>query len=262
MIQHKVRGVVLRTVDVGEKDKLLTLFTDSFGKITAYANGSRGMKSRLASTTELFCYAEYILVQKGDRYTLREADLIESFFSIRLDIKDIALASYVCEVLTSVIVENQSEVPLLRLLLNTLYAIQSKKYDHLSIRAGFEIRCATELGYMPDLSSCAECQEAFGDMALDVMNGTLLCQKCREEETLSSEEGADSFQARTANILCLLPQGARQALDFCCHTPVERLFAFRLATEQDRYLFSRAAETYLHNHLEQGFKTLDFYKQL
>ena len=59
MMLTEVKGLVIRTVDLSENDKLLTLFTEEYGKITAVANGSRALKSRYLAAAQLFCYGNY-----------------------------------------------------------------------------------------------------------------------------------------------------------------------------------------------------------
>ena len=95
-----VRGLVIRTVNVGEKDKILTLFTEENGLMSVYASGSRVVKSKLLAAADLFCFADYVLYSKGDRYSVREAELIESFYGIRNSIEGLALAGYVAEILS------------------------------------------------------------------------------------------------------------------------------------------------------------------
>ena len=95
----EVKGLVIRTVNLSESDRLITLFTDQYGLIVAYANNSRSLKSRYMSAAQLFCYGSYVLYKKGDRFWVREVELIENFFGLRASIEKTALASYLAEVL-------------------------------------------------------------------------------------------------------------------------------------------------------------------
>ena len=65
-----------------------------------------------------------------------------------------------------------------------------------------------------------------------------------------------------ATILCLLTEAARAALFYVIRCPLEKILSFRLDNDEDMKSFSRAAETYLLNHLERSFKNLEFYKSL
>lgn len=257
----EVKGLIVREVGLSDNDKLLTVITEEQGKITAVANGSRTLKSRYLAAAQLFCYGSYVLYQKGDRYWVRESSLIESFFDLRKDLSRMSLAAYICDVADDVVEENAPDPELLRLLLNTLYALAQGKYPTEHIRAVFEMRAAAILGFMPLLGGCASCGKTEGEFFLDVMNGELHCRSCfdaRSEISVSEEEADD---IRTARIICPLSSAAYTALCYATAGPIERLFSFRLTQEEDERLFFSAAEKYLLHHLERGFKSLDFYKQ-
>lgn len=255
----EVKALVIRTVDLSEHDKLLTLFTEEHGKITAVANGSRTLKSRYLAAAQLFCYASFVLYQKGDRYWVREVSLIESFFELRADLSRTALASYVCEVAGDVVEENAPEPEMLSLTLNTLYAIAHESYPLARIKAVFELRAASVLGFRPMLEGCMHCGKNDATLYLDVMNGGLSCADCRSITPLSLSAEDEDF--RTASVICPLTPGALAAMRYVVDCPPKRVFSFRIEGE-DEHLFLGAAEKYLLNQLERGFRTLDFYKQI
>ena len=258
---YKLRGLVVRTADLSGSDKLLTILTAERGLLTAVANGSRSLKSRYLAAAQLFCYADFVLECRRDRFWVREAELIESFYDLRLDIVSTALANYVCDVAGNVTVPEQPDPDILRLALNALYAIASKKYDPTLVKAAFEFRVAATLGYLPELSVCATCGVPEGDMMLDVMNGGLICSSCHTAIQGDLPANADDFSARTRALLCILTPAVRNALIYLITCPVERLFSFRIGEEDMRHL-AHATEEYLLNHLERGFRTLQFYKEV
>lgn len=256
----EVKGLVIRTVNLSDNDKLLTIFTEEYGKITAVANGSRVLKSRYLAAAQLFCYGSYVLYKKGDRYWVREVTLIESFFDLRADLTRTALAAYVCDVADDVVEENAPDKELLRLVLNILYATASGQYPLPKIKAAFEMRAACILGFMPMLDGCHYCGKTEGDFFLDIMNGVVLCTECHR-----NGQGIDvplnTSDIRTSRIICPLSASALAALYYTAVCPLQRLLSFRL-DEADMPAFSSSAEKYLLNHLERGFKSLDFYKQV
>ena len=256
----KTRGLVVRVVDYGEKDRILTVLTEDFGLITAMANGSRTLKSRTLIAAEQFCYSQYILFKNKDRYTVREVELIESFFDLRTDIERMALAGYLCEVVSHVGTENMPDVPLLRSTLNALYAISRGSYPLWQIKGSFEIRAAAILGFMPALNACDRCGEEGADVVLDVMNGVVICEKCRNLQ--SAEEREAELDGSKSAISCFLRPGARAALYYAVECPLEKILSFRLDDAEEQRNFAYVAETYLLNQLETGFKTLDFYKSI
>jgi DNA repair protein RecO (recombination protein O) len=204
-----------------------------------------------------FCYSSFVLHKQGDKYWIKEASLIESFFDIRKTIEGLALANYITEVLSDVTIA-ESDKNLLRLSLNSLYAIASGKYEISKIKAVFEIRVASILGFMPDVISCYKCDEKLGEFYFDIMSGNIECQKCRREAEMKREMSLSPHESR---IICILSEGAKMALGYAIHAPLEKIFSFKISDE-DMHLFSRATEEYLLNQVGHTYKTLDFYKKL
>ena len=253
----EVKGLVIRTVDIKETDRLITVFTEEMGVVTALARGARSLKSRNMAATMQFCYSNLVLYKHGDKYTVKEAELIESFFDIRASIAGLALAAYIAEVLSYVTVE-EADRDLLRLSLNSLYAISRAKYPLDKIKAGFEIRAASILGFMPDVLACNRCRAVGGDFFFDIMGGIIECAACRSEAAKSGELSLDPHET---HIVCLLSESAKTALAYCIYAPIEKLFSFNIS-DDDMRLFTRASEEYILNQLGRSYKSLDFYKSV
>ena len=249
-----VKGLVVRTVDVKESDRLINIFTEEMGMVSAYAQGARSYKSRKMAATNQFCYGSFVLMQRADKYWIKEAELIESFFDIRHTVEGLALAAYIVDVLSFVTV-TEPENDLLRLALNSLYAIANKRYELEKIKAAYEIRALSIIGYMPDVLSCRECGEKHGDFYLDVIGGNIECSSCHAKLPDVDPLLTDRNEAR---VICILSESAKIALGYCIYSPIEKIFSFKIPDE-DMHLFSRATEEYLLNQLERSFNTLEFY---
>lgn len=257
MKEIEVKGLVLRTVDVSESDRMLTLYTEEMGLVSAYARGSRSLKSRKMSSTQQFCYASFMLCERSDKYWIGEAMLIESFFGIRDTLPGLALAGYIAEVLSDVGTA-EPERDLLRLALNSLYAIANGKAELWKIKAAFEARTASVIGFMPDVLACQACGEGGGEFFFDIMAGAIECRDCHKKR---EARGELMTEAHESHIVYQLSEGAKTALGYCLYAPIEKIFSFSIGDEDVR-LFEKAAEGYLLNHLERGFKTLDFYNEV
>ena len=257
MNNTEVTGLVVRTTDLKESDRIINIYTREMGMVSALAKGARTLKSRKLSSTMQFCYSTFQLYKRGEYYQVKESELIESFFGIRNSIEALALATYICEVIGEVAV-TEADNDLLRLALNSLYAISEEKYPLEKIKAAFEVRCAAIIGFMPDVLTCSSCGEKMGDFYLDIMGGYLKCYRCREEEAQKRTSPENPHEAR---IITILSEGAKIAFGYCVHAPLEKLFSFKISDE-DMQLFSRAAELYILHQLERSFKSLEFYKEV
>lgn len=257
-MQTELRGLVLRVVDIRESDRLLTLYTDKLGVITVLARGARSVKSRKMPATCQFCYSEFVISGNADKLTVNEASVIETFFGLRDSLDALSLAGYVCEVIAECgTAEPDGE--LMRLGLNTLYALSKGSYSVPLVKAAFEIRCASILGFMPDIFGCHRCGREDGAMFyLDIMAGAVECYECHK---LAEGKKELLSEVHEAHLLAVLSPAVRRALEYCVCCPPEKLFSFKL-TEEDTELLSVAAERYLLNHLERGFRSLDFYNEV
>ncbi|MBQ8372160.1 MAG: DNA repair protein RecO [Clostridia bacterium] len=254
---YEVKGLVLRTTDIGDTDRMITLYTESMGIVSAMAKGARSLKSRKMAAAQQFCYSSMVLFEQGDKLWVREASLIESFFDLRSSIEGLALAGYIVEVIGTVATA-EGDKELLRLALNSLYAISSARFDLNKVKAAFEIRTAAHIGFMPDVLGCARCGVGTGEFFFNIMAGAIECADCHHDAAQMHETLTESHES---HILCPLSPGAKDALVYCVHCPSEKLFSFNIP-EEDMRLFCRAAESYLCNHLERGFRSLDFYNEV
>ena len=253
----EVKGLIIRTTDIRESDRMLTIYTEEQGIISALARGARSIKSRLMSTTTQFCYASFVLYGQGDKLWVKEASLVESFYGVRDTLEGLAVATYVTEVISLVGTE-EPDNDIMRLCLNTLFALSSGRYAVEKVKAAFEIRLASTLGFMPDVLGCQRCGRQDGEFFFDIMAGAVECSECRR---ISEGAGESLAMEHESHIICILTEGARIAVEYCIYAPLERLFSFSL-TETDMRFFSKASEEYLVNHVEKSFKSLDFYYEV
>lgn len=254
-----VKGLNVRETEIGESDKLITLVTEEYGLLSVNAKGVRSLKSKNMVACQPFAYSTYVLRRSKKYFYVEETELIECFFDLRADLDKLSLAAYICDVCCDVSVENQPDCELLQLTLNTLYAISYKDWPLRKIKAAFEFRCAAVCGFCPDLSLCDRCGcDPKGDVYLDVMNGRLLCRDCKpltEREEMMEDNG-------TARLYFLLSPSVLSAMRYIVDSPGRKFLSFRIDDEDELNLLCRYTESYLINHLEHGFKTLEFYKSI
>lgn len=255
----EVDGLVIREVRVGEADKIITLLTGKYGRITISGKGLVSMKNRHAASAQLFSYSTFLLHKKGERYYIRDTFFIECFMNIRYDVEKLALANYICDVISDLALEDTEDFELLSLALNSLYAVANlDKLPAEQIKGAFEFRAAVQAGFMPDLDSCAMCGcDEENEYVLDVMNGRILCKKCRE---LLSNDPA--FLAEpSAKIFIRISYPVIQALRYIEGAGVKKFLSFTL-DKSELPLFAVICERYLLNHLEHGFSSLEYYKNI
>ena len=137
-------GLVLKETRYKESDRIITLLTPRLGIISASAQSSLRLKSKLFSACGLFCYSEFVLVPGRNMYTVREADVKNVFHGISSSIEGMSLAMYMAEMASALSPTGEEAEKELRLLLNCFYMISEKKTDLKVIKAVFELRTMSE----------------------------------------------------------------------------------------------------------------------
>ena len=143
MAEVKLRALGLREVDFGDFDRYLTALTEDGRRIEILCKNARRGKKQNPAARQL-CYSEFILSDRGGRYTLRDADLVHSFFALAGDIERYALSCYLNELTTALTVPDFDNPALCRLLLYALYALEGGKRDPELVKAAFEWRIMAE----------------------------------------------------------------------------------------------------------------------
>ncbi len=255
-----VTGLVLRAADKGENDRLITMLTAERGKLIVLGKGVRSLKNPNMAATQQFCYASFVLYKsRGGMYYISESELAESFYGVRSELCSLALASYVTDVADHCSVEESEDVPLLRLTLNTLYAISTSKRPLPHIKAAFELRCASVCGFTPELSACAACGADDAEMYyLDILGGELFCPDCMASRP--ADAALDDYSGEWTRPLAQISPELLRYMRYTVECDPARILSFTLpeAVSDD---FSSVCERYLLHHLGRGFKTLDYYKQ-
>ncbi|MBR5095314.1 MAG: DNA repair protein RecO [Oscillospiraceae bacterium] len=239
------RGLILREVRYKEADRILTVLTESNGKITAKARGALRKSSRTAAATQMLTWSELTLFGNKGKWTVNEGSVLEGFDGLRQDIERLALGSYLAECLETFAVEDEPDPALLQLGLNSLYALSNGLAAQEKIKAAFELRLMCLTGFRPELSACAVCGKGEPeDPILSPSDGTICCRSCRR----ASWDGVP------------LKDGALSAMRYIVSAPAKRLLSFAVDGPALKSL-SRATELYLRAHAERSFATLAYYKQ-
>lgn len=252
-----VHGLVVRDVQIGEFDKLITLLTAEHGKVTVCGKGVKNLKSHHMPSCQPFSYSIFTLRKSKKYYYIAETTLLELFYHVRCSLEKLSLATYLCDIAADLCMEEVPDIDLLRLTLNAISAIDRCRFPLDQIKGAFEMRCASIAGFMPDLSACAICGKNKGEMYIDIMNGRLLCKNCRPTE----EHRMEMEDEGTSRLFMILSDAALEAMRYVISCPLEKLVSFKIDSD-DLYVFYSVCESYLLNHLERGFSTLEFYKSL
>jgi DNA repair protein RecO (recombination protein O) len=242
---YNAKGIIIREVEFNEADKILTILTDNLGLITARASGIKSMKRKDLSGAKLFIYGDYILTKKGDLYNIRECNIISFFSNIKNDLESLSLGYYILEIAGNMAIEEEQDCDILRLTLNTLFSLNQNKLDKKILKAAFEMKMATQIGYEPQINIPKDSfleEEYF----FDLLNGVITFD--------------DSINNLNKNIIPIKSPNLK-AIDFIIKADIKKFLSFNL---KDNYIkeFSDICEKFFLLH--SGFlpKSLDYLKRI
>lgn len=165
MPQIETEGIVLRTYNLSDADRIVVVLTKGHGLIRGVANGAKRLKSKFHSSLEFFSRIHLNCFQKEERelVTIRETELIESVFN---KLSDPVLFESFAEMADLLIKFTPPNEPNERLFNMTGFCIKAGISDVsgiASVRVYFEIWLLKLGGFLPDWSACGLCGAAISD---------------------------------------------------------------------------------------------------
>lgn len=184
-MEEKVNGLVIKSVEYGENDKILTIFTLEKGVISAKIKGVKKAGAKLKFASEPFCFAEYILVKRGAFYSVIGASLHDSFYPLRENIINYYAGAVILEFIKKFCPEN---VPFHNFILDTVNALKNLAYEDkksYSVLLKFILQGLNAIGYGVDFSACEKCgSQIEREVFFDFDNGHVLCRECIDEKSV------------------------------------------------------------------------------
>jgi DNA repair protein RecO (recombination protein O) len=218
-------AIVLRTVDYGEADRVVTLFTRDAGKLAALARGARRSVRRFGAALGLFGVGEAVLRDKpgAELASLERFDGARGFPALMADVAKVAHGGYACEVVRELIPVRQPEPRIFELLVTFFAALEAGPARAETLRI-FELQLLDALGLRPQLDHCVACGSdelgTPGDV-LDLRRGGVVCAHCHGHgRPLGDDVRRALVEAQSLELVCApgfvlsppLNAGCREAL--------------------------------------------------
>jgi DNA repair protein RecO (recombination protein O) len=172
-------GVIIRKVDFGEADRIVTVLTDEHGKIDCIAKGGRRINSKFCGRLELLSHVQLNCFQGRDLACLNEAFLINAIPDTKDTERHRALF-YIAELTNRIIQINQHIEGAYDLLIDTLHHLEySEKME--TLLHSYIIKILTLSGFIPPWNKCAMCNDGLdlkNPISLNLLDFNLMCHKC------------------------------------------------------------------------------------
>jgi len=243
MPTYQADAVVLRRLQYGEADRILTLLTREYGKLGAIAKGARRAKARAGSSLDLFSHSQMMLAKGRNLDVVAQVQRRGDSRHIAGDLARTAYASLVSEVVDKVLEERHPVDEIFDLVVATLDRLNMLERSPRADAAWFLMRILELLGYQPQLDSCAGCGQALPAAAgwFSPLLGGVLCAGCGAHAQAGSPVSVNGLK-----VLRLMAGGDAALYD-----------RLRL-TEAILHEVEQALEEQLEYHLDRHLKSLEF----
>lgn len=232
-------GMVLTVMPIGDYDKRITILTKERGKITAFARGARRPQSQLLAATNPFSFGDFELYEGKSAYTVTKANIHNYFRELAMDVDAAYTGFYFLEFAEYFCQENNDEKEMLKLLYQSLRALESPAYDNRVVRAVFELKALAINGEGPQVFSCMKCQKKDVSLLLfSIKRGGMFCESC-----CKTEQGS------------IIDNSTRYALQYIVSSSIEKLFSFRVSDAVAKEL-CKIVKDYTAHYVHHTFKSL------
>jgi DNA repair protein RecO (recombination protein O) len=192
-------GIVLKRKNIGEADKLVTLFTKNRGKLKTLAKGVRKVNSRRAGNLEIINHVKIFLHETKSWPILTEVETKSIFLGIKEDLSKLSLVYLMFELVDQLLTEEQESPLVFDLLISTLNSINSESNLEKAkvLVSNFQLKLLSQVGYLPQLQNCVVCNERLLPETnfLSPHLGGLVDKKCNQQVILSRSLSLDAIKA-------------------------------------------------------------------
>lgn len=245
-----VTGMVLNVMPIGDYDKRVTLLTKERGKITAFARGARRPNSQLLAAANPFSFGEFELFEGRTAYTLSKASISNYFRDLILEFDCTYYGFYFLEFADYFCQEGNDEREMLKLLYQSLRALESPSFDNRLVRMIFEWKAMAVNGVGPNAFSCLSCGKKEELVWFSVQRGGVLCEECGRRE---------AHRAGRKDLLQHPAESTLYTIQYIISSKIEKLYTFTVSEtvlEELRILTKQYLDSYL-NHVFKSLKILD-----
>lgn len=147
---------LLRSVDYGDADRVVTLLSAEFGKVSALARGARRSRKRFGGALTSFALLHVSVAPgRGELAALREARIERSFPGILADLGKMSLAGAAMELVREALPARQPDARLFADTFAFLAHLDVAPAPREELLLAFSVRVMSLMGFEPGLDVCA-----------------------------------------------------------------------------------------------------------
>jgi DNA repair protein RecO (recombination protein O) len=210
----KTEAVVLRSIRLGEADRVLHLYTAEYGRVGAVAKGVRRVKSRLGGRLEPLSRVQLVLHQgRGELCTISQADTVHAHAALRERRDSLERGTQACEAVLRLLDSSEPNPLAYNLLCNELALLDADPAHACRSQAlAFRIKLLLAAGFAPELASCATCGDAEHLGGFSPSAGGVVCAGCEAGSFPLGEDAHRFLVEALARPLAEAPGASERAL--------------------------------------------------
>jgi DNA repair protein RecO (recombination protein O) len=182
---YRDEAVVLRTLRLGEADRIVTMMSRQHGKVRAVAKGVRRTKSKFGARLEPLSHVTMLCWQGRELDIVNQAEVTDTFRTVREDLARVSKAFTLLEVVDQLAQERHANPALYDMLVGALRALDAD--DAALLVPAFCLKALALEGSAPVLDECVSCGEPQDLVAFDLTEGGVLCRSCRRGRPISAD---------------------------------------------------------------------------
>ena len=233
-------GMVLRVMPIGEYDKRITLLTRERGKIAAFIKGARRPNSPLLAAGAPFAFGEFELYEGRSSYNVKRAEIHRYFRELTTDLEHTYYGFYFLELADYFTQENNDEQDVLRLLYQSLRALEKETLANRLVRRIYELKLLVINGIYPNVFSCQQCGKEEELTGFSVTRAGTLCIDCMHEGTSYPLSGSTLY-----------------TMQYIITSELKKLYTFTVSDEVLREL-EQILDAYMEKYVAHTFQTAQF----
>ncbi len=232
-------GMVLSAIPVGEYDKRIVLLTKERGKVSAFARGARRPNSQLIAASNPFSFGKFEAFEGRSSYTVVKADISNYFRELAADVEGAYYGFYFMEIADYYARENLDAVHMLKLLYQSLRALESPSRDNRVVGSIFELQGLVVNGEYPNVFTCLKCGKEKELRYFHVKSGGTLCEECAGQAAQARELGKSTLYT----------------LQYIITAKLEKLYTFKVSGQVLKEL-AQIMDEYMQFYIEKEFHSL------
>ncbi len=240
-------AIVLRSMKYRDTSKIVTLYSEKFGKISVIAKGARAARNKFGASLEPMTHSTVVIYKKEHRdlHLLSKSEIVQPFFKTHVEPDKLTVGLALVELVHLVMHDEEENLHMFALLADSLRALETSERHSLNILFAFELKLVQQLGFAPHFESCARCgtdvlhNDGVKFVHVILARGSVVCSNCIE--------GHDGAGIR-------ITKGVVRSLAHFASAPIDNVSRLDLDVQQQDEILA-LLQTYLQYHVA-GARTL------